>query len=293
MEQREREHEAVVAVQRQARRSASQLASMLPCVSMAPFGVPGRARRVAEQRDVVRADPVERRRVAVGQVDRRRRTTTGPGAASAMVAPRLGVVDDRRRRRAVGARCGRARARGTRRSPGTTTSPARSAATCATTRSNDVAALITMRSPPTSPAPRVACRHDPRSPVEVAGGVPRPRVVDQGAFGRRRPPLAHAGGQAAAGQEVDGLGPYAVGEVARPRRVHRRGGYRGGPVATRRLTRMARSARSGLGGRGPVLGAPARRDAPRRPAPGGRRAQGRAHRGARGHGQRAAPACHS
>ena len=56
-------------VHRQARRTASAPASRLAWLSMAPLGAPGRARRVAEQRDVVRARVVEIEVVEVVEVE--------------------------------------------------------------------------------------------------------------------------------------------------------------------------------------------------------------------------------
>ena len=100
------------AVQRQARRSASALASRLPWAEDGALGRAGGARRVAEQRRVVGPGRVERRRLAVGQVD------LGPGDQQVAVRRRAAPSGRAPGRRPRPPPAGRRRRCGPPRAPG-------------------------------------------------------------------------------------------------------------------------------------------------------------------------------
>ena len=166
---------------------------------------------------------------------------------------------------------------------GTTTSPSRSAATCATTSSPDVAALITIRSPAREAgarAQRPATRRERSSSSALVSQAPL--VVDRGPVRvppPSAPPTPRAGCAGPGGRPTPASTPAGrwrahAGSV---RRRSRRGGYRGRPEHARRLADGGR-ARPGARGHGAVLGPPARRDAARRPPADRGRAHRQAHR---------------
>ena len=240
VEQRERQHQAVVLVPAPGQPQRLAARQRVAVGEHGALRRAGGARRVAEERQVVgsargRARARVRRpgstrpgrRRARGRARARARshpaasesTTAAAGSQSVTMAP-----------------ISRARYA---RLTGTTTSPSRSAATCATTRSYDVAALITTRSPGPRPAraKRPAAARDLRSRSPAV--CQRPPSCTTGRLGLGRPAAAPRRGQAAAGEEVDGRRVDPGREVARPGRVHRRRGYRDRRGPRLRLPRMA------------------------------------------------------
>ena len=146
------------AVQRHAMRTASLLASTLPCVSIAPLGVPvvpdvytSNARSDGVDASRVRASRVRASGGPTGSSTAGEVTITSPPAAARTHSPRAGSSTTAARGSLSRAMCATSRSRY---APftGTTTRPSRSAATCATTRSTEVCALMRTRSPACSPA---------------------------------------------------------------------------------------------------------------------------------------------
>ena len=226
-----------VAVQRHARRSASALASALPWVSIAPFGAPVGARRVAEQRDVVGSSGVERRRGPRRAASTAGVVTTHPSGATLAEQCRAVGIDDACGRRCSRRRCGRSLARCTRRSPARPRARAAARRRARPRAPTDVTALITIRSPATQPGRREAARDASRTSVELGVGEPAVLVVDRGRVGRRRPVRRPRRRQAAPGQQVDRRGIDARRQVARPLRsrgpshaAEATGGARPGPA---------------------------------------------------------------
>ena len=193
----------------------------------------GGARRVAEQRDVVGPAGVERRRRRRRAARPRPSSTTHAGGHGARRTGRTPIgVDDAQRRARSRRRCGRSRARGTRRSPARPRARAAARPRARRRAPTEVAALITIRSPAREAGAGEA-PGDPRGTGASSSRVRRPSRASSctaGASGRRGPVRGPRRRQAAPGEEVDrrrdrrragGGGP-----TPGSRRRSRRGGYR-------------------------------------------------------------------
>ena len=134
-----------------------------------------------------------------------------------MISPAFGVVDDRGRRRAVADDVADLTRSGTPRSPGR-----RRARVAARRRARPRGRPTSRRSSRSGRRGRgrraPSARRRARTLVELAGGDPRPRVVNVRSVGVGGPLLGPGRGQAAPGQEVDRLRGDAGRQMACPRR---------------------------------------------------------------------------